>query len=319
MLKTFSLLIAGMLLPVSSPTWGFYAHRKINRLAVFTLPPEMIAFYKANIHYIEEASVNPDRRRYAVEDEGARHYFDADHYGDSLLAGMPRKWEDAVQHFGEDSLQAHGILPWHLFTMYLRLRHAFLIRDPSQILKLSTEFGHYVADAHVPLHTTKNYNGQLTGQEGIHGFWESRLPELFSAEFDFLVGRASYIHDPRDAVWEVVMSTHRLAAEVLATEKALAAHFREKRYGFETRGNTTVKVYAYDYAAAYHRKLNGMVERQMRASIKMAGDVWYTAWIDAGQPDLTPLISHRPTEEELQHNRDTLLQWRSTLRRGHED
>ncbi len=26
--------------------WGFFGHKRINRMAVFTLPPEMMVFYK---------------------------------------------------------------------------------------------------------------------------------------------------------------------------------------------------------------------------------------------------------------------------------
>jgi hypothetical protein len=189
-------------------SWGFYAHRQINRLAVFTLPPELIGFYKANIQYITEAAVNPDRRRYAVVDEAARHYIDIDHYGDSAIYTMPRYWNKAVEKYSEDTLKAYGILPWHIQVMYYRLRDAFMVRDPSRILSLSADLGHYIADAHVPLHTTKNYNGQYSGQEGIHGLWESRLPELFSNKYDFFVGKAEHLKNTQLAAWKAVETSN---------------------------------------------------------------------------------------------------------------
>ena len=49
---------------------------------------------------------------------------------------------------------------------------------------------YYVGDAHVPLHTTENYNGKMTGQKGIHGFWESRLPEINADNYNFFVLKA---------------------------------------------------------------------------------------------------------------------------------
>jgi hypothetical protein len=313
MRKTLLLLIAGaaLLLVGFCPVWGFFAHERINRLAVFTLPAEMIGFYKKNINYITEAAVNPDKRRYAVPEEAARHYLDADHYGDSAFALLPHLWSDAVDKYGEDTLQAYGILPWHIYTMYHRLRNAFQVKDPTLILKISAELGHYVADAHVPLHTTENYNGQLTGQEGIHGFWESRLPEIFSDEYDFMVGRAEYIPDPQTAAWEVVIISHQFVDNVLMEEKALAGRYGEKKYSFETRGKATVKVYSMEYAREYHALLKGMVEQQMRAAIKMTGDIWFTAWLDAGQPDLRKLIYYKPSEEELRENREALDAWKA--------
>ncbi|MBX2962071.1 MAG: S1/P1 Nuclease [Cyclobacteriaceae bacterium] len=298
--------------------WGFHAHRLINRLAAFTLPPEMIGFYKANIGYLTEASVNADRRRFAVVDEAPRHYIDIDHYGDSAIYTMPRYWKEAVERYGEDTLKAYGILPWHINVMYYRLKDAFMVKDPSRILSLSADLGHYLADAHVPLHTTENYNGQLTGQEGIHAFWESRLPELFTTEYDFFVGKASYLENPQLAAWQIIERTHQHLQDVLLLEEQLTRKFREAKYSFETRGKQTVKVYSYEFSKAYHEALKGMVEQQMRASIKSIGDFWYSAWVDAGQPDLKLLIDYKPTEEELARRRKELDEWKQERVRARE-
>lgn len=295
---------------ISTSFWGFYGHHRINRLAVFTLPPEMIGFYKQNIDYITEAAVNPDRRRFSVPEEAPRHYIDIDHFGDSGIYKMPRFWDDAVKLYVEDTLMTYGILPWHINRMYYRLKDAFLVKDPEMILKVSAELGHYLADAHVPLHTTKNHNGQLTGQEGIHAFWESRLPELYSDRYDFFVGRATYITNPQLAAWQAVKSAHQAKDSVLMFEKDLSTKWDEKRFSFETKGKQTVKVYSYPYSKVYHTALSGMVERQMRAAIKMIGDFWYTAWVDAGQPDLRLLINYSPTEEEIKKNKMELAAWK---------
>lgn len=310
MKKTLVLAFLCLIMSAFVPRWGFFAHQRINRMAIFTLPPAMIGFYKKNLGTITAMSVVPDKRRYAVKDEAPRHYLDVDHYGDSALRIIPRKWNEAVSMLGEDTLYAYGILPWHVERMFFRLRESFLTKDPGAIVRISAEIGHYLADAHVPLHTTKNYNGQLSGQEGIHGFWESRLPEIFSKDYDFFVGPAGYLDDPQSAIWEVVRASHALVAQVLEEEKKLAPVFGEKKYSFETRGITTVKVYAEEYSAAYHAALGGMVEKQMRASIKMIGDMWYTAWVDAGEPDLRKLIDYKPSEDELRRNRAEVAQWR---------
>lgn len=158
--------------------------------------------------------------------------------------------------------------------------------DPDRILRISSELGHYVADAHVPLHTTSNHNGQKTDQHGIHGLWESRLPELFSGEYDFFVGHASYIPDVQAAMWDVVNASHACVDSVLMFEKELSQRELSRKYAFETRAKQTVKVYSYRYSKMYHTMMHGMVERRMRSSILMVGSMWYTAWVDAGQPDL---------------------------------
>jgi hypothetical protein len=91
------------------PEWGFWAHKRINRLAVFRLPPEMQIFYKRNLDFITENAVNPDRRRYAVVGEAERHFIDLDVYGDSALYKLPRFWSEAIKRMGEDSLRKHGM------------------------------------------------------------------------------------------------------------------------------------------------------------------------------------------------------------------
>src|SRR5258708_33908731 len=186
--------------------WGFYAHKKINYYAVFLLPPEMMVLYKPNIDFITEHAVDPDKRRYAVAEEGPRHYIDIDHYGKYPYDSLPRKWNDAVAKYSEDSLNAYGIVPWWLQTMLHRLTGAFKEKNQAKILKYSAEIGHYIADSHVPLHVNSNHNGQFTDQKRINGFWESRIPELLAEKdpitigWDFFIGKADYIKNPADFI-----------------------------------------------------------------------------------------------------------------------
>ncbi|MCR9251222.1 MAG: zinc dependent phospholipase C family protein [bacterium] len=278
-------------------------------MAVFTLPPEMITFYKYYIQDLTENAVNPDRRRYAVKNEAPRHYIDLDVYGDSALYKLPRYWNDAVEKYSEDTLMAYGIVPWHVNKMKHWLTKAFLNKDVDAILRLSADLGHYIGDSNVPLHTTENYNGQMTGQYGIHGFWESRLPELFIDEYDFFVGQADYIERPQLRAWKAVEQAHLALDSVLSFEKILTEKFPEsKKYSFEERGNITTKVYSREFSTAYHDMLSGMVERRMRASVKMVGDFWYTCWVDGGQPDLTALIEGF-TEENRKQLEEDMKKW----------
>ncbi|MBN8702630.1 MAG: S1/P1 Nuclease [Bacteroidetes bacterium] len=272
-------------------SWGFYGHKKINNMAVFTLPPAMIGFYKKHIDFITEHAVDADSRRSIDEQEAPRHFIDIDRYGDHPFDSIPMLWEKAVVKYSEDSLKAHGIVPWHIQVMLGRLTFAFKENNINKILRYSADIGHYVADAHVPLHTTKNYNGQLTNQKGIHGFWESRIPELKGNEYDYFVGRAKYIDKSQYTAWQIVRASFAAKDSVLNFEASLNSRFdSDKKYSYETRGAKNVKVYSIEYANEYDRMLNGMVERRMREAILMVGSYWYTAWVNAGQPDLDKLV-----------------------------
>lgn len=354
-----------MMSAVIKPDWGFFGHRKINRMAVFTLPPDLIPFYKKNIEYITEHAIDPDKRRYATKHEAVRHYIDIDYWGDNPFKEVPRIFEDALMKYShyyfvngadtidmsidydrdstvfsnedfstqlatddartyfreyvmpqyyedewsiqndtvqfllgdkipegrlyiEDHFSKEGILPYHLNSMYYKLIKAFENEDLPRILRLSAEFGHYIGDAHVPLHTTKNYNGQLTDQVGIHAFWESRLPELFAdKEYSFLVGKAQKIDRPLSYFWNIVFESHILLDDVLSLEKELRSKFPEdQQLCYDERLERTIKIQCPEFSKAYHEKLNGMVEERMQDAVLAIGSVWFSAWIDAGQPEM---------------------------------
>jgi hypothetical protein len=294
--------------------WGFYGHKKINNYAVFLLSPEMMVLYKPNIDFITEHAVDPDKRRYAVAGEGARHYIDIDHYGAYPYDSLPRKWNDALAKFGKDSLLAYGIVPWHVQTMLYRLTDAFKEKDFSRIMKNSAELGHYIADAHVPLHANSNHNGQFTNQKGIHGFWESRVPELLAdKEFDFFIGKAEYIKNPGEFIWARVLESAKAADSVLTFEKQLTAIFSDdKKYAFEERNGVVIHQYSSAFTIAYNKKLNGMIERRMRQSIQTIASFWYTAWVNAGQPDLRDLAKQKFSEADAKEFEQLNTSWKNS-------
>jgi len=283
-------LITGLWLITLCSSWGFFAHYRINRLAVFTLPKAMKGFYENNIEYITEHAVTADKRRYVDSTEASRHFLDADHYGKNPFKVIPQNWYDAALKFSADTLDKYGTVPWAIEYNYYRLVKAFKDHDTTAILNTSANLGHYIADAHVPLHLTLNYNGQLSGQTGIHALWESRLPELFINSYNLYVGKARYIENPLTEAFKICLASFKEVDSVLRFERVLNKSFpANKKYVTETRGKRQLTDYSAEYAAAYNKMLNKMAERRMRSSILEVGSYWYSAWVDAGQPDLNKL------------------------------
>lgn len=318
--KNILLLLLLLTLSLQSFSWGFFGHRKINNLAVFLLPPEMLFLYKQHIDFLSEHSVDPDKRRYAIAEEGPRHYIDIDHYGKYPFPEVPRNWDEAVSKFSEDTLLQYGIVPWYVQTMLYRLTQAFKEKNQVKILKLSAEIGHYVSDAHVPLHTTKNHNGQFTDQRGIHGFWESRVPELLAdKQWDFFIGKAGFIKNPGDYIWNIVLESALAVDSVLTIEKKLSQSFSpDKKFAFEERNGMTIRQYSSAFSQAYNKALNGMIERRMRQSIHATASFWYTAWVNAGQPDLKKLSNKELSAEEIKEFESLNNSWRNGMLKGRE-
>lgn len=287
-----ALIFVGILYSFTSE-WGFQGHKLINNKAIYHLPEEMFPFYKENIDYITEHSIDPDKRRHSDKDEATRHYIDIDHYvpiGDDPFEVVPRKWKAAVELFSEDTLLTYGIVPWRVLQMSSFLTEAFKKGDKDEVLRLSAELGHYVSDACVPLHTTLNYDGQLSGQKGIHAFWESRLVEAYVDEFDLLCPKAGYIDNQNDYIWTIVEESFENVILVLNAEKEASESLDEdEKFIIDDKNGYEEMQPSLLYCNAFNRRLNGMVEQRMRRSIEAVSSFWYTAWVNAGQPDLSNL------------------------------
>jgi hypothetical protein len=213
---------------------------------------------------------------------------------------LPRSYQKAMEKYTKDTLHTYGIVPWNIQWMLRNLTQAFQENNTPRILKYAAEIGHYIGDAHVPLHTTSNYNGQQTNQHGIHGFYESRLPELFSQNYDFFVGKAVYLHKPLDAAWDAVEGSFAGLDSVFLFEKLLHKSFPEnQKYSYEAKGNQLQKVYSPNFSESYHKQLDGMVERRMSAAILCVASFWYTAWVNAGQPDFQSKPINNPDSTDL--------------------
>ncbi len=278
----------------------------------------MMVFFKPNIQFITDHAVDPDKRRYAVKEEAPRHYIDIDNYGKYPYKELPRKYDDAVKKYSLDTITENGIVPWWIQTMQQRLTNAFKEKNEAKILKYAAEIGHYIADSHVPLHASSNHDGQSSNQKGIHGFWESRVPELLAEkEFDFMIGKAMFIDNIPDYVWKRVLESGAAADTVLSYEAELTKKFpSDKKYSFEERSGKIIRQYSSDYTISYNKMLNGMVERRMRLSIASVASFWYTAWVNAGQPDLKMLNKVAFSEEDLKEFESLNASWKTGSIKG---
>jgi hypothetical protein len=317
-MKKYCCLICLILFYQQVFCWGFYMHEKINYHAVFLLPPQMMILFKPNIGFLSEHAVDPDKRRYMIASEGAHHYLDIDHYGVYPFPAIPRDYKTAIRKFSADTLQAYGIVPWWIQIMMGRLTKAFREKDKQAILKTAAELGHYIADAHVPLHVCSNHNGQLTHQEGIHAFWESRVPELFAeSDWDFFIGKAEYIPDLSSFIWARVLESAAAADTVLSCEKEISSQFKPgQKYAFEERKGKLMKQYSTAYSTRYENKLNHMIERRMRQSIFAVASCWYTAWVNAGQPPLDHLTHASLSDAEIKEYERLNLEWKNNTIKG---
>jgi len=210
---------------------------------------------------------------------------------DSLsLFNTSSEWDCALGTV-RDTMAHHGILPITLRKWYGKLVKSFEKRDLDAVLKIAADLGHYIGDAHVPLHTTVNYNGQLTNQVGIHALWETHIPEwMANNRFDFVVGQAKYQSNILDYSWGIIRSSHELVDDVLFIEKDLRSQWPDDmEICPRQRTNAIAQLPCPEFLEEYHQRMHNMVEMQMRKSILAIASFWWSAYVDAGQPSLDVL------------------------------
>ncbi len=296
-------------------SWGTFGHEHINKAAVFALPEPMRLFFYNHIDFITQESTVPDLRKYTMLDktETPKHYIDLEKFG--AVDSIPRSAAEAYLKYKPEFLAEYGTLPWHIQDMMEKLTKAFKNKRKTEILFLAADLAHYLGDAHMPLHTTVNHDGQLTDQKGIHALWESRLPEMFGEGYNYNTPQADYIQNIQKNTWELILHSHQLADSLLLADKQLRARFKYGRiFKTDDKGNIVKNkfnqnVFEDQYAEEFHLALNGMVQNQMRAAIVCVSSYWYTAWVNAGKPvltDLDPDYINKKNSEELLKELNTL-------------
>lgn len=311
MKKTFQIrpfVISLLILCISAGliSWGMLGHERINHLAVLQLPSGPGLFFYNHIDFITQESTVPDLRKYTLADkaEYPRHFADLENYGSRDT--LPLTLKELTKKYGEEYVNHNGTLPWYLEEMMEKLTKAFREKRKTEILFLAADLGHYIGDAHMPLHTSVNHNGQLTGQQGIHAFWEAHLPELFADKYVYIYRPAKHVGPVRTAILDLLYDSHSLAERLLQTEKKLRDTVPpERMYAYENgkqkKNKFNQPVHSRYYATLYHTALNGMVEQQLNKAIQVTADFWLTAWINAGSPNLDDLDAPSLNKKNLKN------------------
>ncbi len=222
---------------------------------------------------LAEHASDADYRKDEDPDEGPRHYLDIDNYPGFLASGrIPQTYDSVVSLYGEAFVIDNGVLPWATIKTYDSLVAAFARFDWGKAVLFASDLGHYVGDAHNPLHITRNYNGQYTNNYGIHSRYETGMINSFQNEIVMSGTGISFITDLDDYIFGYIYANYNYVDSIMAADT----------YAQGVAGNTT----SYEYKAALWEKTrNYTVPLFNNASNALAGMI-YSAWVEAGKPDM---------------------------------
>ena len=274
-------LVAILVSPARAEAWGFAAHRTVNRGAISTLPDPLASLFLGNADYVAEHSIDPDLWRTAGrEGEGRNHFLDLDAFDEPPFDAIPRDEALHLARFGARAA-GHGRLPWRIGEAYRDLVAAFQSKDAARVLTAAAILGHYVADAHVPFHATRNSDGQLTGQTGIHARWESGLFERFERQImaGFAPAAALPAEDPVTLTFDVLRESYGGVEGALASDRASAGlvDFADTPENDRYDGGYYSRVYELEA---------DRIRGRLHAAVSRVGSLWLTAWIAAGRPEV---------------------------------
>jgi hypothetical protein len=258
-------LAVGVLWPAPARAWGADGHEAIVRLASRRVEnPCLAGFLTAKLGTLLIESMAPDRWKETDPLEGPRHYLDIDAAGDP--AAYPRTFSDAVTRFGLARAVDNGTVPWRTEEMAASLAARLAERDPDAAARTAAHLGHYVGDAFSPLHATVNFDGQLTGNPGLHERWESRMPRqyrrLIEAAADAARAPAAE-PDPVGGVFAALLSGNAAVPRIVAADR-------------ESGGAP----------AALYAATGDLVAERWAGAAALLAALWEDAWARAGRPIL---------------------------------
>ena len=263
--------------PSQALAWGSVGHRLIMQRAIELLPPELKPFFDANKDEVVMRIVDPDLWRVVGWEDDPNHFMDfgMPELGSYPFTELPRDYNAALEKFGMATLKRIGMAPWREAEMFGHLRRGFegvKRQSPyglSDIILFSAVANHYVQDAHQPFHGTNNYDGQLTGQTGIHARFETELIERFASRLTLTPAPPKPITNPRDTMFDTLLASYKLVDQVLAADKAAVA-------GKE--------LYDDDYYEKFFAAVKPILEQRLSESVTATAATIIGAWEQAGKP-----------------------------------
>lgn len=253
-------------------SWGYTGHYKINYQSMLSFNPEMAQFQSWAALLAEHAS-DADDRKDTDPSEGPRHYIDIDNYPEFISSGrIQQTYDSVVALYGAGFVLDQGILPWATLRTYDSLVSCFARFDWEKAVLFASDLGHYVGDAHNPLHITRNYNGQYTGNVNIHSRYETGMINAFQGEITMQGGEISVIDDVSEYIFGYIYSNYIYVDSIMAADD----------YAQGVAGNTS----SYQYKAALWEKCRSFTIPLFNHASQALAELIYTAWVQAGRPDM---------------------------------
>jgi len=270
--KRLALLLAIVIAPAAALGWGGSMHRVISKVAAFSVPEEMEG-WNAYAPILSYHSIDPDLWKNGDPNEPPRHFIDLERYAEIPVMELPRDLAEVQGITHRKIKRDDGIVPWVVLELQNRLTQAMADGDWYEAASVAAAMGHYVGDLHQPLHTAENYDGAMTVNHGVHMRWELGLPDRYWRRGMVFPGEVEYLPDIWPAMLGWIEESHSHFEEILAADRA-------------ARHAAGGSVESARYFEALWDESGMLFRKQVSESKDHLASLWYTAWVDAGRPEI---------------------------------
>ena len=253
-------------------SWGKTGHRIISLKTALSFNQEMAPFWNWTAYLSSHAS-DPDFRRASFPEQATDHYIDIDNYPEYLQMGkIPHSYTEVVEKHGKAFVKKQGTLPWVTLSILDSLTNCFKRNDWEKAAFFAADLGHFVADGHMPFHITRNYDGQFSGNKGIHGRYESSMINEFQNDICYSGETATFIDNPEKFVFNYLYENYKYIDSILIADNIAN----------ELAGNKSSGLYN---ESLWKQTQNYTQLLFAEASYSFAS-LLYTAWVNAGSPKI---------------------------------
>ena len=269
--------------PTLLDAWGYDGHRRINYLASMQLKGQFGQFLKNNSDPLKWYAVAPDYNKDIDSQEFHRHFIDTDYYDVYPFTKIPRNYEDLVSRYGEDKIRKYGIAPWTINETCERIIDLLKKNQFEKAIYNMGVVGHYIADLHNPLHTIINYNGQFTGNDGVHKRWEHRLVDEYVKKIK-PVGNIEDVEDPWSFSMKIVKESFKLHQDILDADTKARKLLTKKQAA--RLDSYDVLSFEKPYLDVLYNETEDLLHDRLGRAVIRVASLWNYCWEQAGRPDL---------------------------------
>ena len=265
-------------------SWGSVGHKKINQNMAACLPARMSFLKPSWTTVVTNNASEADNRKSQDPLEAPRHYIDIDNYPEFVLSGfIAQVYDTNVARHGHSFVTEQGILPWATIATFDSVRECFKRGDWNKSALFAADLGHYIGDGHMPLHITRNYDGQYSGQSGVHSRYESTMVGRYAAQIVYPADSAVFIPDITAFIFNYLYTDYKYVDSVLLADTYA-----------RTAGSVGTDAY---YQSLWLKSGNFTILMMRNASDALASLI-YTAWVQAGSPRMYPNTIGEPVSPD---------------------